>query len=163
MRPSSPRSSRISSTTARYSRASSCVCSSSGWPSWTSCTSMRRELVAVLAGVAGAGEPAMQADHGRDRVAAARDAALDHLGDDADTAELAVATGKQEDAILLADVDRQGRGDAGEDDCIVKWDQAIGHSPSPISVVSLNRIARRAIGFPGSQLRLVLHRPNCSR
>ena len=36
-----PRSSRISSTTARYSRTSSWVRSSSGWPSWISCTSMR--------------------------------------------------------------------------------------------------------------------------
>ena len=89
---------------------------------------MRRELVAVLAGDRGAGEPAMEADHGRGRAAAARTTSLDHLGDDADAAVLAVVLGEEEDAILLADVDRQGRGNAGEDKCIVKRDQEIGHS-----------------------------------
>ena len=34
---------------------------------------------------------------------------------------------QQEDAILLAGVDRQGRGDAGEDDRFVKWNQKKGH------------------------------------
>ena len=72
----------------------------------------------------GTGEPAVQAEHGRDRVAAARAPALDHLGDDADAAELAVAAGEQEDALLVADVDRQRRGDGGEDDCVVERDQA---------------------------------------
>ena len=76
----------------------------------------------------GAGEAAVQADHGRDRVAAARAAVLDHLGDDADAAELAVAAGEQEDALLLADVDRQGGGDGGEDDRVVERDQEIGHN-----------------------------------
>ena len=65
-----------------------------------------------LAGLGGAGAAR---GAGRRTVAtgraAARAAALDHLGDDADAAELAVAAGQQEDALLLADVDRQGRGD----------------------------------------------------
>ena len=81
-----------------------------------------------LAGLGGAGEPAVQADHGRDRLAAARDAVLDHLGDDADAAVLAVAAGKQEDALLLADVDRQGRGHGGEDDRVVKRNEPIIHN-----------------------------------
>ncbi len=70
----------------------------------------------------------MKADHGRRRAAAARAAALDHLGDDADAAVLAVVAGQQEDAILLADIDRQGRGNAGKDECIIKRNQQIGHS-----------------------------------
>ena len=53
-------------------------------------------------------------------------AALDHLGDDADPAELAVLARQQEDAILVAGVDRQGRRDDGEDDRFVKWNQKIG-------------------------------------
>ena len=69
-----------------------------------------------------------QAEHGRDRVAAARLAALQHLGDDADAGELAVAAGEEEDAVLVADVDRQRGGDGGEDDCLVERDQEIGHS-----------------------------------
>ena len=43
-------------------------------------------------------------------------AALDHFGDDANAPELAVAAGQQEDTLLLADVDRQGRGHGGEND-----------------------------------------------
>ena len=87
----------------------------------------QRVALAVLAGNRGAGEPAVQAEHGRDRGAAARAAALDHLGDHADAAELAVAAGKQEDPLLVADVDRQRGGDGGEDDRFVERNQQIGH------------------------------------
>ena len=85
-------------------------------------------LGVVLAGDGGAGEAAVEAEHGRDRVAAARLAALEHLGDDADAGELAVAAGEEEDAVLVADVDRQRGGDGGEDDCLVERDQEIGHN-----------------------------------
>ena len=81
------------------------------------------QLVAV-AGLGGAGEAAVQADDRGDRAAVGQLAALDHLGDDADAAELAVAAGQQEDALLVADVDRQRRGDGGEDDCFVEWESA---------------------------------------
>ncbi len=57
----------------------------------------QRLALALVAGDGGAGESAVQADHGRRGRAAARVAALDHLGDDADAAELAVAAGQQED------------------------------------------------------------------
>ncbi len=70
-------------------------------------------------GLGGTGDAAVQADHGRDRDAAARAAVLDHLGDDADAAELAITARDQEDALVLADVDRQGRGDGREDDRVV--------------------------------------------
>ncbi len=84
----------------------------------------------VLVGVAGhgrAGHAAMQAEHGRDLGAATRPAPLDHLGDHADAAELAVATGKQEDPLLVAGVDGQGGGYAGEDDRLIKWNKQICH------------------------------------
>ncbi len=56
--------------------------------------------------------------------AAARQlAALDHLGDDADAAELAVLARQEEDAILIPGVHRQGRRDRGEDNRFVKWNQ----------------------------------------
>ena len=80
-----------------------------------------------LARLGDPGKAAVQADDGGDRLAAARATALDHLGDDADPAELAIAAGDQEDALLLADVDRQGRGDGWKDDRLVEWDQEIGH------------------------------------
>jgi hypothetical protein len=44
---------------------------------------------------------------------------LDHLGDDADTAELAITARDEEDALVLADVDRQSRGDGREHDRVV--------------------------------------------
>ena len=83
--------------------------------------------LALLAGHGGAGQATVEADHGRDRGAAARVTALDHLGNDADAPVLAVAAGQQEDLLLLAGVDRQGRGNAGENDRIVKRNQEIGH------------------------------------
>jgi hypothetical protein len=83
----------------------------------------------VLAGLGPAGDqPAVEADDGGDRTAAAAEAGLDHLGDDADAAELAVAARHQEDALVLADVDRQGRGHGGEDDCLVERYQPISHN-----------------------------------
>jgi hypothetical protein len=52
---------------------------------------------------------------------------LYHLGDDADATELAIPAGEQEYPVLLTDVDRQGGGDGGKDDCLVNWNQEIGH------------------------------------
>ena len=87
----------------------------------------------AVAGLARPGQAAVQPEHGRHRRAAARAAALDHLGDDADAPELAVAAGKQEDALLVADVDRQRGGDAGEDECVVEGNQEVCHvESSPI-------------------------------
>jgi hypothetical protein len=65
----------------------------------------------------------MQADNGGHVRAARQLAALDHLGNDADAAELAILAGQQEDAILIAGIDRQGRRDGGEDNCFVEWNQ----------------------------------------
>ena len=49
---------------------------------------------------------------------------LDDLGDDADAAVLAVAAGDEEDALVLADVDRQGGGDGREDDRVVEGNES---------------------------------------
>ncbi len=86
-----------------------------------------QQLRVVGVGDRGPGEAAVQPEHGRDRLAAARVPALDHLGDDARAGELALAAREQEDALLLADLDRQGGGDGGEDDGLVKGDEEIRH------------------------------------
>ena len=125
MRSSAPRSSRISSTTARYSRTSSCAALVLG-VAVVDLLHLDAQLLAV-GGLRGAGQPAMQADHGRRPGAVWQLAALDHLGDDADAAELAVLARQQEHAILLAGVDRQGCRDGREDDRVVKWNQKKGH------------------------------------
>jgi hypothetical protein len=52
---------------------------------------------------------------------------LHHLGDDADAAVLAVVVGDQEDALLGADVDRQGRGHGRKDDRFIEGNQEIAH------------------------------------
>src|SRR4029453_9408305 len=72
----------------------------------------------------------MQPEHGRRRCAIWQLAALDHLGDDADAAEIAVLARQQEYAILLACVDRQGCRDRREDDRFLKWDQKKAHTQS---------------------------------
>jgi hypothetical protein len=83
----------------------------------------------AVAGLGAAGDqPAVEADDGGDGAAATGDAGLDHLGDDADAAVLAVTARDQEDALLLADVDRQGRGHGGKDDCLVQRYQPISHN-----------------------------------
>jgi hypothetical protein len=69
----------------------------------------------------------MQTDHGCYVPTARQLAALDHLGDDADAAELAVLARQQEDAILITGVDRQGRRDGGEDNRFVEWNQKKAH------------------------------------
>ncbi len=81
----------------------------------------------AVAGLRGAGQPAVQAEHGGDLAAAARAPALDHLGDDADAAELAVAARQQEDPLLVAHVYREGRRDPGEDDRLVQRYQEVCH------------------------------------
>ena len=84
------------------------------------------QLVAVV-GLCGAGQAAMQADHGRRPSAARQLGTLDHLGDHADPAELSVLARQQEDTVLVAGVDRQRGRDAREDDRFIKWNQKKGH------------------------------------
>ena len=81
----------------------------------------------TVAGLRGAGQPAMQADDGRRPSAVRQLSALDHLGDHADAAELAALARQQEDAVLVAGVDRQRGRDAREDDRFIKWNQEKGH------------------------------------
>jgi hypothetical protein len=69
----------------------------------------------------------MEANYGRGGSTAARAAALDYLGNDADAPVLTAAAGQQEDLLLLAGVDRQGRGNTWENDRIIKRNQEIGH------------------------------------
>jgi hypothetical protein len=78
-------------------------------------------------GLGGPSQPTMQADHGGHVPATRELAALDHLGDHADPAEIAVLARQKEDAILVAGVDRQGRRDGGEDNRFVEWNQKKAH------------------------------------
>jgi hypothetical protein len=75
----------------------------------------------------GSGQPAVEAYDGGDRHAVRKLGALDYLGDDANAAELSPAPGQQEDAILIADVDWQRRGDGGKDDRFVERNQRKVH------------------------------------
>ena len=121
MRPSSPRSSRISSTTARYSVSSSRT------------ASLGRRLVRPLVGLdeeaaagvglGGAGDRAVQAVQRHGGVAAGQPHPVGHLGDGADLRVLAVVLGHEQHALLVADVDRQRHVHVGEDDDVVERDE----------------------------------------
>ena len=127
MRSSAPRSSRISSTTARYSRSSSRV-----RPSTRHVVGALLDLDAQLAvgvGLGGAGDAAGDA---LERGAAARRRAgarvCDDAGDRADGRVLAVVARDEQDALLVADVDRQRDVHRREDDGVVEGDeQKTGH------------------------------------
>jgi hypothetical protein len=80
------------------------------------------QLVAAI-GLGRPGQASMQADHGGRVGPAGQLATLDHLCNHADPAELAVLAREQENAVLITGIDRQGRGDRGEDNRFVKWNQ----------------------------------------
>ena len=116
IRPSSPRSSRSSSTTARYSRSSVASASVDG-----DAVGVLFDLDAQLAGgvgLCGAGDAAVQAAQGHRSGPAGQANPLGDLGDGAHTRELAVVARNEQHALLVvADVDRQrdvhGREDHG--------------------------------------------------
>ncbi len=70
------------------------------------------------------------ASRDREGAAAARQAdLLDDVGDGADVGVVAAVAGDQEDALLVADVDRQGHVHVGENDDLVEGDQPqFGHA-----------------------------------
>ena len=121
MRPSSPRSSRISSTTARYSRSSSRVRPSTGIV--VGALLDVDAQVAERVGLGGAGDAAVQpAQRGRAAAAGQADGVRD-LGDGADLGELGLVTGDEQDALLVADVDGQRDVHGREDDGVVERNQ----------------------------------------
>ena len=118
MRPSSPRSSRISSTVARYSVSSSRVWTRGGSSSGRS-VDLDPE-VPLRVGVGRAELGAVQALE-VDRPAAAGHAhALAHLGDGADLRVLALVPRDEQHALLVADVDGDGHVHVREDDEVVE-------------------------------------------
>ena len=118
---SAPRSSRISSTTARYSRSSSRVRPSTG--SSSGCSVDLDAQAAGGVGVRGAGDAAGDAGQ-RDGAAAAGQAdAVGDLGDRADLGVLALVARDEQDALLVADVDRERDVHGREDDGVVQGDQ----------------------------------------
>ena len=121
MRPSSPRSSRISSTTARYSRSSSRVLTPGG--SSSGCSSHLDPEPALRIGVGGAGDSAVQADETDGRAAAGQAHALGDLGDRADLCVLALVPRHEQDALLVADVGGDRDVHVREDDDVVKRDK----------------------------------------
>ena len=140
-RSSAPRSSRISSTTARYSRSSSRVRPSTGTSSGCSLTSTREAAGAV--GVRRAGDAAGDAGE-RDGAAAAGEAdAVGDLGDRADLGELAVVAGDEQHALLVAHVDGEGDVHGGEDDGVVEGDEQERSHTSGFLRNSCLRIVRK--------------------
>ena len=126
MRPSSPRSSRISSTTARYSRLE-----------MTGALVGRHVVLALLdldeqpalrVGLGRAGDAAVQAlDRDRDGASRQPDA-VGHARDRPDGGVLPLVLGHEENTVLVADVDRQRHVHVGEDDDVVERDeQQLGH------------------------------------
>ena len=140
MRSSAPRRSRISSTTARYSRSSV----------------RRRTYIFILwrgfgvlvdghfhsqrarrVGVRGSGHAPRHAFHDDGRAAAGNAHALDDVGDDADARELAIGARNEQDALLVPGLHRQGGGHPGEKDRVFKGDESqvfhggLFHSGSP--------------------------------
>ncbi len=122
MRPSSPRSSRISSTIARYSRSSSRVRLSTGTSSGRSSTSTRSSPLG--AGLGGADQGAVLAGDGDGAAAAGEADLLGDLGDRADLEELVLVARDEHDTLVVADVDRQRDAHVGEHDGVVEGDQA---------------------------------------
>jgi hypothetical protein len=68
------------------------------------------------------------------------------LRDGADTSEVLLVTGHQQNALFIADVDRQRKSHPGKDDCVVHRDEekatigsGLGHVMSSLSVVAYSR------------------------
>ena len=121
MRPSSPRSSRISSTTARYSRSSSRMLPSAD--SRPAAPRPRRR-----------GVLARRSSRRRRRRGAGRSSAtarpppgsriaIGHLGDRADLRVLVLVLGHEQHTLFVADVDGEGDVHVGEDDDVFQRDE----------------------------------------
>ena len=116
---SAPRSSRISSTTARYSRSSARICSPLG-----SLVLVRLDLDAQVAAGAGAGGPdrrPVQALDGDRLGAAGQLHALGHGRDRADAGELVFVARHQDDPLLVAEVEGERDAHTREHDRVVQW------------------------------------------
>ena len=118
MRSSALRRSRISSTTARYSRSWARIPSLRSVGS--SCAGDLDAERAVDAGLGRAGDAAANALDGHGLGATGQLQAVVDLGDGADGGERIVLAGNEEDLVLVADVDRQRQVHPGEDDDVVE-------------------------------------------
>ena len=81
------------------------------------------EQPAVGKGVGGAGDPAVEAVQLDGAGAAGQPDAIGDLGHGADAGEIALVAGDEQDALLLAGIDRQRDGHAREDDGVVERNQ----------------------------------------
>ena len=121
MRPSSPRSSRISSTVARYSRSSSRV-RGIGVVAVRSLLDLDAQH-SLRVGLGGADDAAVQAAQ-RDRAATARQPhPVGHLGDRADARVVVFVARDEQHALLRPDVHGQGHIHVREDDDVLHRDE----------------------------------------
>ena len=121
MRPSSPRSSRISSTVARYSRSSVAGAAVDG-----DVVGVLGDLDAEAAGgigVGGAGDAARDALEARAAGAAGEADLLGDTGDRADAGVFALMPRDEQDTVLVAGVDGEGDIHRREDDGVVERDE----------------------------------------
>ena len=97
-----------------------------GVTSTASWTATRSPPVAV--GLGGAGDAAVQAGEDGGIAATGEFRPFDDVGDHADVRVLGFVPGNERTLLLVADVDREGDGHAGEDDGVVEGDQSqVGH------------------------------------
>ena len=122
MRASASRRSRISSTTARYSRSSSAVCTRGGSSSGRSSTSTRRRPSDPVSGPRPRSRGAGPASVAAQRAARQTDDAR-RLGDRADVGIGAVVHRDEQDTLALGDVDGQRHGHVREDDGVFEGNQ----------------------------------------
>ena len=125
MRPSSPRSSRISSTTARYSRSSSRIPSSVGL--LVGALLDLDEQPSLGVGRCGARDAAMQAVEGNSETAAREPDSIGDLGDRSDLRVPVVVLGHEQHTLFVADVDGEGDVHVREDDEVVQRDEQQAH------------------------------------
>ena len=121
IRPSSPRTSRISSTTARYS-----LLELADAPVRRLRVGILLDLDAKLAGrvgVCGAGDAAVEPGQGDRTAAAGEPDLLRDLRDGADRCVFAIVDGNEQNALLVADVDGERDSHVREDDDVLQWDQ----------------------------------------
>ena len=86
------------------------------------------EQPAAGIGLGGAGDAAVQTVQGDGAAAAGKTDGVGHLGDGADARVLALVLGDEQDAALVADVDRQRHVHVREDDDVVEWnEQELAH------------------------------------
>ena len=144
MRPSSPRSSRISSTVGAVLALELARAPVDGH-----LVGALVDLDAQLAagaGLGGADQRAVLAGDGDGAAAAGEADLLGDLGDRADLEELVLVARDEHDALVVADVDRQRDAHVGEDDGVVERDQP-QHAAWAVRALTGGCLREKGIGY----------------